>query len=186
MTPRSRGNKASRATIERRRRIVLRYYLRGLGADQIARQPDVKASPATIYKDVQGLQVDIAKKVEAAKLWPMKRHFLLQEELMREVWAIFHRPKEKQLVGSGENQREIELDDSFRKLFSIDRLHKISTDLAKLAFPQASESSQAVGPALDPVKVVVALMEGLPFEEREKAITILRRQVVQEAAPRTS
>ena len=48
------------------------------------------------------------------------------------------------------------------------------------------ELTQPVSPAVDPVKVVVALMEGLPFEEREKAITILRRQVVQEAAPRTS
>ena len=174
------------AVTSRRQRLVLRYYLRGLGPEEIARQRDINASPRTIYKDVEALQADIAKKIEAAKLWPIKRHFFLQEELMREVWVIFHRPKEKHLVGSGENQREIELDDSFRRLFSIDRLHKISTDLAKLAFPQVPEPSHAAGPVLDPVKVVVALMEGLPFEEREKVITILRRQVVQEAAPRTS
>jgi hypothetical protein len=180
------GGKRGVAVAITRQRLVLRYYLRGLGPEQIARQPDIRAAPATIYRDIQALQVNIAKKVEAAKLWPIKRHFLLQEELMREVWGIFHRPKEKHLVGSGENQREIELDDSFRKLFSIDRLHKISTDLAKLAFPQVPELSQPAGPVLDPVKVVVALMEGLPFEQREKAITILRKQVVQETAPRIS
>ena len=174
------------AITARRQHLVLRYYLRGLGPEEIARQHDINASPATIYKDVQALQFDIAKKVEAAKLWPIKRHVLLQEELMREVWAIFHRPKETRTVGKGDEAQEIELDDSFRKLFSIDRLHKISTDLARLAFPQETEPSQAAGSVLDPVKVVVALMEGLPFEQREKAISILRQQIVQEAAPRTS
>lgn len=180
-----RGNKASMAAVTLRQQKVLRYYLRGLGPEEIARISGIGGSVATIYNDVQELRALLAQKIEAKQLWPIKRHILLQEELMREAWVIYHRAKEKRLVGSGENQREVELDDSFRKLFSIDRIHHISVDLAKLAFPQ-TEPSQREGPALDPVKVVVALMEGLPFEEREKAIAILRGQVIQEAPARTS
>jgi hypothetical protein len=170
---------------EARRRLVLRYYLRGLGPEDIVRQRDITASRATIYNDLQVLREDIAKKIEAAKLWPIKRHVLLQEELMREAWIIFHRPKEKRIIGTGENAREIEIDDSFRRLFAIDRIHKISEHLAKLAFPEkAEDETTGIGQTADPVKAAVKVIEGLPIEQRDKIISYIRSQVIQEATPR--
>jgi hypothetical protein len=180
-----RVGKRSAAATQARRGLVLRYYLIGLGPEEIASRPDINADPSTIYRDLDFLREDISKKIEARKLWPIKRHILLQEELMRQCWQIFYRPREKRTIGAGKNVREIELDDSFRRLFSIDRIHKISKDLARLAFPEIDEYQTAEPDQIrDPVRVAVKLIEGLPIEQRDKIINTIRCQVVQETATR--
>jgi hypothetical protein len=174
-----RVGKRSAAATQARQRLVLRYYLIGLGPEEIASRRDINADPSTIYRDLDFLREDIAKKIEARKLWPIKRHVLLQEELMRQAWQIFYRPKEKRIVGTGKEAHEIELDDSFRRLFSIDRIHKISEHLAKLAYPTEEEEGRKEQP--DPVRVALKLIEGLPLEEKNKIVTRLRSELIQEA-----
>jgi hypothetical protein len=153
-----------------------------LDAEEIARQ--VKVAPATVYRDLKAIRATIAVKLEAASLWPIKRHVLLQEELMREAWLIYHRPKEKRTIVAGKDMHEVEIDDSFRKLLALHRLHRISSDLAKLAFPQAQETHQEPLHGADPVKILVRIIDELPFEQKEKVISAVRSEYVK-AAPRT-
>jgi hypothetical protein len=176
----ARGDKGSAARVQARQRLVLRYYLIGTGPDEIAARPGINASRATVYRDLEALRADISKKIEACKLWPIKRHVLLQEELMHQAWQIFYRPKEKRVVGKGKSAHEIELDDSFRRLFTIDRIHKISEHLAKLAYPSA-EKGEEERDSSDPVRVALKLIEGLPLAQKDKIVTKLRSELIQEA-----
>ena len=129
-----RGDKNSTGKIAARRRLVLRYYLRGMGPEEIARVPGINASQATIYRDLEELKIAMAQKIDAEQLWPIRRTVALREELLRETWRIYHLPPRKQIVGRGEKQREVEENPSFRQLSALNTLTKVADSLDRLAF----------------------------------------------------
>ena len=129
-----RGNKNSSSEIAARRRLVLRSYLRGLGPEEIVRVPGINASQATIYRDLEELKIALAQKIDAEQLWPIRRTVALREEMLREVWRIYHRPPRKQIVGRGDKQRRIEEDPSPRQLSALNTLAKLADSLDRLAF----------------------------------------------------
>lgn len=111
----------------------MRYFLRGLSPEEIA--ASVQTHESTIYRDLEEIRVIIKEKVEAAELWPVKKHFLLLEELIRESFSIYHRPKEQRRDG-------MVVDDNFRKLAALGLLLKIINSAGKLAFGEKIEFKQ--------------------------------------------
>lgn len=129
-----RGDKNSASEIVARRQLVLRYYLRGMGPEEIARVPGISASQATIYRDLEELKIYLAQKIDAEQLWPIRRAVALREELQREAWRIYHLPPRKHIVGRGEEQREVEEDPTFRQLSALNTIAKFADSLDRLAF----------------------------------------------------
>ena len=129
-----RGDKNSASKIAVRRLLVLRYYLRGMGPEEIARVPVINASQATIYRDLEELKVALAQKIDAEQLWPIRRTVALREELLRETWRIYHLPPRKHVVGRGDEQREVVENPSLRQLSALNTLAKVADSLDRLAF----------------------------------------------------
>jgi len=76
-----------------RRLKVLRYKLRGLTPDEMLRLPDFEGvSRATIFRDLAALNVELAEKIEAHKLYTVKTAFAELAEVYREYWLLYHRP----------------------------------------------------------------------------------------------
>ena len=134
MLKRPRGDKNGASEIDARRRSVLRYYLRGMGPEEIARVPGINASLATIYRDLDELKIALAQKINAEQLWPIRRTVALREELLRETWRIYHLPPRKHVVGRGDEQREVVEDPSLRQLSALNTLAKVADSLDRLAF----------------------------------------------------
>jgi len=105
-----------------------------MGPEEIARAPGINASLATIYRDLEEVKVALAQKIDAEQLWPIRRSVALREELIREIWRIFHLPARKRIVGSGGGQREVEEDPSPRQLSALNTLAKVVDSLDRLAF----------------------------------------------------
>lgn len=110
---------ASKRNIKTRRQQVLRYYLKGLNTDEIARQ--LKVHRATIYRDVEELEVWLQQHFDRAKAYTVKRAYLTRMEIFREAWSLYHRkPPEGK-------------DDFFRKVAALPIVMKAQSDLEKLA-----------------------------------------------------
>ena len=152
------------ASITKRQRLVLRYFLRGLGPEEIAASLHTDAS--TIYRDLEQIRTLIKEKVEVADLWPIRKHFAIVEELIRETFAIYHRPKERRSDGQGE------IDDSFRKLAALGLLHKIVNSTGKLAFGQKIEFKEKTPEARTELREAI---NALTQEERMSLAEIMER-----------
>jgi len=117
-----------------RRRLVLRYYLRGMNADQIAVAKGINASRATIYNDLEELKLVIAQKIDAEELWPIRHSVALRKELIREAWRIYYLPPRKRMVGHGEERHEELEDVSWRQLSVLRTIDSLASSLDRLAF----------------------------------------------------
>ena len=110
---------ASKRNIKARRQQVLRYYLKGLNTDEIARHLNVHR--ATIYRDVEELEVWLQQHFERTKAYTVKRAYLTRMEIFREAWSLYHRkPPEGK-------------DDFFRKVAALPIVMKAQSDLEKLS-----------------------------------------------------
>lgn len=176
---RPRGNKSSSSEIVARRRVVLRYYLREMGPEEIARVPGINASLATIYRDLEELKFDLRQRIDAERLWPMKHTVALRKEVLREAWRIYHLPPRRHLVGRGQEQREVEEDPNPRQLSALNAVSKEADSLDRLAFVtkiqlQHATTSEAQALTDEYVKQLpddeqVALAKAIAYLEQHKS-----------------
>lgn len=122
------GSKRALITVRTRQENVLRYYLRGVGYADISRLLNVPAR--TISRDIKEIDSRVRQQIELAELYTLRRAFMELGEEWRESWILYHRAKEKV---TREDGTVIQLDDTFRKLAALDRVHRIIGERARLA-----------------------------------------------------
>jgi len=109
-------------TVAQRQRKVMRYWIMGLGPEEITVQ--TKGSHATVYRDLEAIKKRLAKQVQAADLYTLQRAFAELNEEYREAWTLYHRapmPSQK------------DDDDRLIKALLIDRVHRVVLARCKLA-----------------------------------------------------
>jgi DNA-binding CsgD family transcriptional regulator len=111
---------SNRAAINRRQQKVMRYWLMGLGPEEISATLGV--NPSTIWRDVQKIKDHVAKRVEMAELYSIQLAFLELKEQWREGWTLYHRKNPKEGA-----------DDRLIRALILDRLHRITVTRSRLA-----------------------------------------------------
>jgi DNA-binding CsgD family transcriptional regulator len=118
---------SNRAAISKRQHAVLRYHLRGLNAEEIAKATGFDVS--TIYRDIEAVRERLSEKIVASDLYGLQRAFAELDEEWREAWALYERPQPKRLTKSG---KAILIDDSAIKAMILTRIHDVIVERARL------------------------------------------------------
>jgi hypothetical protein len=87
----------------------------------------------TVWRDVRAIQDRLSRRVELAELYTIQRAFVELEQEWNEAWIVYHRLRDKQQLKTKDGVVEVELDDSFRKLHALDRIHKVIELRCRLA-----------------------------------------------------
>lgn len=125
LTPlRPRGNPNNSAVISQRQHKIMRYWLHGLGPEEI--RVILKIAPVTVYRDLKKIKDRLAKRVEVSDLTTLAKIFARLEEEYREAWVLYHRPA--RLTKKGELE-----DDRLVKALLLDRVHRVNVEEARLA-----------------------------------------------------
>jgi hypothetical protein len=170
---------SNRAAIDARRLKVQQYYLlAALGANEIATLLHVDDS--TIRRDLEEMQESLKANVEAAQLWPIKKHVSLLEEILHQAGRIFLRPKEKRVIQTKDGLQEVEIDDSFRKLAALDRMFKVAESLARITSVSSQNSGQ---PQQEQEEKIACFINSLPTQLRNAIIAHLQEKTRLEQSP---
>ena len=129
------GVPGSKAIINKRQRLVLRYYLRGATAEETAQVARVDS--ATIYRDLHTVKALLAQAVTTQDLYTLRRCFAELDEEWREAWLLYHRPSRilRDLGGSpimGADGQPERSDDRGIKMMLLGRIHEVIAEKAKL------------------------------------------------------
>lgn len=156
---------SDKAAISQRQQKVMQYWIRGVGPDSIANI--LKVDRKTIYRDVKVVEEQLSRRVEMAQLYTVQKAFAGLSEEWKEAWILFHRPKEKRTFKVGKELVTVEVDDSFRKLAALDRIHSVTELRCKLAgyfSPKVQERITMVETAAGRGLII----ERLTYEEQMK------------------
>jgi len=115
---------SSEAAKQERHRRILALYVRQMTPPEMAAQ--LKVKPRTIYRDLEELRYWLRQQNDRNQLYCLGEALALAKEILREGWIIFHRPQTRD-----DNGRI--LDDTFRKLWALDRIMKAEQILERLA-----------------------------------------------------
>jgi hypothetical protein len=113
---------SNRAAVNQRQHKIMRYWLLGLGPEEIS--VTVKVAPATVYRDLDAIKRRLAKQVQVTELYSLRKAFAELNEEWREAWMLYHRsPKVEQKSD----------DDRIIKALLIDRAHRVILARCRLA-----------------------------------------------------
>lgn len=118
---------SNQAVISKRQHAVLRYHLRGLNAEEIAKTTGFDVS--TIYRDIEAVRERLAQKIVASDLYSLQRAFAELDEEWREAWTLYARPQPKRSTKGG---KTILIDDSAIKAMILARIHDVIVERARL------------------------------------------------------
>ncbi|MGB9022614.1 MAG: LuxR C-terminal-related transcriptional regulator [Candidatus Bathyarchaeia archaeon] len=119
---------STKANQTRRQGQVLQLLIQGRTNQEMAKL--LKVSERTIERDIEEVRMSFKRKVQRADLRPLQESLAEKNELWRQAWDLFNRPPREVISKSGEKMQE---DDSFRKLYALDRLIKLSESKDRIA-----------------------------------------------------
>jgi len=119
---------AIESDVMQRRELVQSYWLRGLRPWRIAET--LKVSPKTIYRDLEAIQMQLAKAVEGRRIYTVQRCMAELDEEWKEAWILYHRPPGKDVGRRGE---VVTLDDRPIKTLLLARVHDVIVERARIS-----------------------------------------------------
>jgi hypothetical protein len=97
-------------------------------------------SYSTIARDVEELNIDLKQINTFAKLWPVKEYVLAMRELMKCMWALHDREREKRTLITPEGKvLQVPEDDTYRKVSTAQTISNIAGKLARMFLPFEAE-----------------------------------------------
>jgi hypothetical protein len=120
--------KANETTVMQRRELVQSYWLRGVKPWNIA--ATLKVSRMTIYRDLDAIQMELAKAIQGRRIYSIQRCMAELDEEWREAWILYHRPPGKDVGRRGE---VVILDDRPIKTLLLGRVHEVIVERARIS-----------------------------------------------------